>query len=94
MKVIYSPRAIRDLNSIATYIARTNQAAAPAIERRIQSVVGRIVRLPEGAPRVSARSNIRVVPILRYPYKIFYRVAESRIEILHIRHSARRPWKG
>jgi plasmid stabilization system protein ParE len=32
------------------------------------------------------------VLVLRYPYKIFYRLRGDAVEILHIRHTARRPW--
>jgi plasmid stabilization system protein ParE len=28
----------------------------------------------------------------RYPYKIFYRVTDDRVEILHIHHAAQQPW--
>jgi plasmid stabilization system protein ParE len=31
---------------------------------------------------------------LRYPYKIFYRLRDDAVEILHIRHTARRAWAG
>jgi toxin ParE1/3/4 len=33
--------------------------------------------------------QVRVLFIVRYPYKIFYRVGET-VEILHIRHTSRR----
>ncbi len=32
--------------------------------------------------------------IVRYPYKIFYRVRADIVEILHIRHTSRRAWAG
>jgi plasmid stabilization system protein ParE len=32
------------------------------------------------------------VPLGRYPYKIFYRVTEESVEILHVHHAARQPW--
>jgi plasmid stabilization system protein ParE len=39
--------------------------------------------------------GIRVRIIGRYRYKIFYSLAEGgTIEIIHIRHTARRPWAG
>ncbi|MGH6798433.1 MAG: hypothetical protein ACREDI_08640, partial [Roseiarcus sp.] len=34
--------------------------------------------------------SVKIVP--NYPYEISYRVSEGLIDILHIRHSARRPW--
>jgi toxin ParE1/3/4 len=34
--------------------------------------------------------DVRVMFVVRYPYKIFYRVRETVVEILHIRHTSRR----
>ena len=95
MKVVYSPRSIRDLERIA---ARHRKVAdiktARAIADRIEFVINRLVRHPKSAPGVADRSGVRVVLVLRYPYKIFYRLREDAVEILHVRHTARRSWKS
>jgi plasmid stabilization system protein ParE len=70
----------------------TTPAVAPLIERRIRAVVGHIGRWPEGARRSTKRPGVRVIPIGRYPYRIFYRITDDAVEILHIHHAARRPW--
>ena len=49
----------------------------------------RIGNWPESAQEVEQRPNIRSVPFIRYPYKIFYQVLQDRVEILHVHHSAR-----
>jgi hypothetical protein len=54
----------------------------------------KIVRWAAGIPlraarRVEERPGVRVLPVLRYPFKIFYRILEDRVEILHIHHAAR-----
>jgi len=36
---------------------------------------------------------VRVKVIVQYPYKVFYSVHAEQVEILHVRHSARRPWE-
>jgi len=95
MKLVYSPRAIRDLEHIAAYyrsVADPNIAAA--ISERIEHVINRIAHRPHSAPRVAGRRDVRAVLVLRYPYKIFYRVGDDAVEILHIRHTARRTWAG
>lgn len=93
MNVVYSRRAIADLEHIASYYtAVADPAIAQAVENRIQLVIERISRVPESAQVVLQRPNVRVVPLIRYPYKIFYRLSAERIEILHIRHTSRRPW--
>ena len=37
------------------------------------------------------RSDVRVMPVVRYPYLIFYTVSGDELRILHIRHGARVP---
>ena len=48
-----------------------------------------------GRARIAERTGVRVVPLIRYPYKVFYRITNEAIEILYIHHAARRaPWEG
>jgi plasmid stabilization system protein ParE len=93
MNPIYSPRAIQDLEEIGTYYHRVaGTRIAEAIGQRIEQVIARVSRQPRTAPLVSQRSNVRVVLVLRYPYRMFYRDRDGTVEILHIRHTSRRPW--
>ena len=47
------------------------------------------------AEEVAQRPGVRVVPLIRYPYKVFYRITNEAVEILYIHHAARRaPWEG
>jgi plasmid stabilization system protein ParE len=92
MKLVYSRRALADLDQITTYYsANASPAIAEAIGRRLENVIDRICRAPASAPRVSQRSQVRVVTVLRYPFRIFYRVRSDTVDILHIRHTSRRP---
>ena len=92
MKLVYSRRALADLNAIAAYYTSSaSPAIAESIGRRLESVVDRICRSPEASPRVSQRSQVRVVAVVRYPFRIFYRVRGDTIDILHVRHTSRRP---
>jgi toxin ParE1/3/4 len=89
MKVVFTDEALNDLVAIADWLIVHYPTVAPAVERRIQQVVAHIARWPASARRTSGRSGVRVVPLGRYPYKIFYRVANDTVEILHIHHAAR-----
>jgi toxin ParE1/3/4 len=60
--------------------------------RRCERRVRNVARWPESARRSATRANVRVTSLGRYPYKIFYRVADDTLEILHIHHAARQPW--
>ncbi len=92
MKIVFTATAIHDLDEISNWLMRNYPSSAPAVERRIRAVVARISRWPQSARRSAKRPGVRVVPLGRYPYKIFYRVTPQAIEILHIHHTARRSW--
>jgi plasmid stabilization system protein ParE len=92
MKVVFTEDALRDLDAIADWLVVHYPAVAPVIERRARNVVANIARWPESARRSATRPNVRVTSLGRYPYKIFYRVADDTAEILHIHHAARQPW--
>jgi plasmid stabilization system protein ParE len=91
MKVIFTESAIDDLRGIGEWTAAHYPAIALQVEQRIRHVVARLGRWPESGPRSAKREGVRVVPVGRYPYKIFYRVTAEAVEILHIHHVARRP---
>jgi toxin ParE1/3/4 len=92
MKVRYTEEALKDLDEIAGFLAKKYPAIAPAVEQRIRAVVARIARWPKSARRSAGRAGVHVVPLGRYPYKVFYRMTEHGVEILHIHHAAREPW--
>jgi toxin ParE1/3/4 len=95
MKVEYSNRAVADLRKISTDSRRAfGDQVAEALEARIRAVVEHISRQPWIAPEVEQRPGLHVAPLVRYPFKIFYRVFEDRVRIQHIRHTSRRPWTG
>ena len=92
MNVEYSRRAVADIRKISAYSRQIfGEAVASALEQRIRSLVQRLAQAPESAPRVEGRPGVRVAQLIRYPYKIFYRVMDDRIRIIHIRHTARKP---
>jgi toxin ParE1/3/4 len=95
MKVEYSNRAISDLRRISADSHRAfGNRVAEALETRIRAIVDRISRNPRSAPELEQRPGVHVVPLIRYPYKIFYRVFEDRVRIEHVRHTARRASQG
>ena len=91
MKLVYSRRALADLDRISEYYNdHASPAVAQSIGQRIEKVLSRIANSPESAPRVSQRSQVRVASVVRYPFQIFYRLTSETIDILHIRHTSRR----
>src|SRR5436305_1031349 len=94
MKVVFTDAALEDLRSIAAYLAANYPSAAAAIDRRLRLVIARIARWPESSQRVIERPGVRVAPLVRYPYHVFYRITADAVEILNIHHTSRRaPWE-
>lgn len=94
MNVAYAPRAAADLARIAAYSRKEfGPAVAGALETFIRATIARLALVPESGQRVPQRPGVRVVPLVRYPFKIFYTTRNDAIIILHVRHAARRPWE-
>jgi toxin ParE1/3/4 len=91
MKVRYTRRATDDLTDIFAYIARDNPHAAARVVDRIETVAAGLAHVPRaGSP--TDKGGIRRLPVVTYPYVIFYEILADEIAITHIRHGARRPW--
>jgi plasmid stabilization system protein ParE len=91
MKVRYRELALSDLDRIFRYLDERSPAGARNVIDAIHAAVGDIAQIPLGARRTSDPA-VRVKVVRRYGYKIFYSVEPDAIEILHVRHGARRPW--
>lgn len=89
MRVVYTGAALQDLDAILSFIAANFPAAYSDFETRMREIERRIGQWPESAQAVAQRPGVRMVPLVRYPYKIFYRVDPDAVVILHIRHAAR-----
>jgi len=94
MRVVYTDEALQDLDGILGYIAQHYPSVSTAFENRLRTAVRRISAWPQSAPQVEQRPHVRVVPLVPYPYLLFYQVTAQSVEILHIYHAARRdPWE-
>lgn len=93
-EVVYTDEALRDIEEIAEYLSAHYPTIASTVQARIRAVVRHIGYWPEGARRARGRRDTRVIPLGRYPYKVFYRITDESVEILHAHHAARKPWAG
>lgn len=92
MKVRYRERALADLDGILLYLNERSPTGARNVLRAIADAVDEIGGHPLASQRTSD-PEIRVKILGRYRYKIFYSVVgEEFVEIIHVRHAARRPW--
>ena len=93
MRVRYTLRARNDLDGICTYIDERSPSAARSIKELIERRIASLGDFPFMAPETD-EPGIRELTILQYPYKVYYEVEGDEVWIVHIRHTARRPWPG
>ena len=92
MKVVFTIPAREDLEEIHRFIISHYPTLGARVEKNIQQTVRRIREWPESAQQVSKRPDVRMIPLVQYPYKIFYRIGSKKIEILHVHHSSQDTW--
>ena len=92
MKVRYSGRALLQLDEIHRYITQFNPSAAAQVIARIEELCEKLGEF-SGMGHKTEQTGVRVLPVVRYPYLIFYKIMpdEDEVRILRIRHGRRRP---
>jgi toxin ParE1/3/4 len=88
--VIYAPRALRDLEE---YLQTRSPSGTRNVLAAIKQTIGNLEQFPKIGQRIDDEGRCRL-PVVRYPYVVFYRLAGDDIFVLHIRHAARRPLKS
>jgi plasmid stabilization system protein ParE len=92
VKVVWTRAALADLAEILDYTELNYPSLVGPLESRLARVVSRISARPESARRVATRTSVRVVPLIRFPFRLYYHLGEDRIAILHIHHTSRQAW--
>ena len=94
MKVGFARRAQRDLEEIFDYIAVDNPQAAQRVRRAILDAIALVAARPYIGIKNARAPNMRSKLVSRYPYRVHYLIQENEIFVVHVRHTARRPWSG
>jgi toxin ParE1/3/4 len=92
VKLRYRPTALTQIDAIFSYIEAHDPSAAHRLMRRIKRTIERLAEFPYSA-RPSEVSGIRELPIVRFPYIVFYTVDETaqEVQILRVRHTSQDP---
>jgi len=93
MRIRYTRRAQADLDAIYTYLEQRAPAAAQSVKSLIERRVTGLADFPFIGPE-TVELDVRELTIVRYPYKVYYKVAGEEVWIIHIRDARRRPWEG
>ncbi|CAN5137144.1 hypothetical protein BH10PSE9_BH10PSE9_20660 [soil metagenome] len=93
MSVRYAESALVNLAAILAYLNERSPLGSRRVMLSIQKTVDLIGEYPRRG-RLAGEGAVRVVQAGRYPYLLYWTVELNEAVVVHIRHTARRPWRG
>ncbi len=88
-KVIWSPSAINDADSIADYIARDSVDQASLFATRIIEATDRLAQFPRSGRVIPEIADQSWREIIVWSYRIMYRIIGEDVWIVGVVHGAR-----
>ena len=88
-RILWSPQALLDLESIRDYIARDSPRYAELVIRRLIVGVERLEAFPQSGRIVPERNTEDIREIIVKPYRIVYRLSPELVEIVTVFRAAR-----
>ena len=89
LRLAWSPEAIEDIESIASYIERDSAWYAKAVASKVVETAGTIPDYPEIGRIVPEIGDTTVRERIVYSYRIIYRVEPERILVVAVIHGRR-----
>ena len=93
MRVRLSRTAHAELTAILEYIHERSPSGASHVLAEFDRAFVVIGKQPHSG-QATDYPDVRVKLVGKYPYKLFYTIGSDAIDVVHIRHAARRPWGG
>ncbi len=87
--MIWTNPALEDLNDIAEYIALSNLLSAKKLVVKIIAKVERLEEFPESGKTPIELSNLNYREVIVNPCRIFYKIDNDKVFILHIMRQER-----
>ena len=93
-RLLYTQRALNDLGEIIAHIAEDDAEAASRFGCSLLDHIDLLARFPRMGS--SIRQRVRVRKLVHSPIVVYYQIDEGQrvIEVLHLRHAARKPPKS
>jgi plasmid stabilization system protein ParE len=92
MRVRYTLGAFYDRERIFERLHRRSESGARNVMARVKAAVQQLSEQPYSGHKTNVSGALALV-LADYPSVIFYRVRQNIVELLHIRHTSRRPKK-
>jgi toxin ParE1/3/4 len=88
-RVVWSPRAVDDLEAVAQYIAADSPAYAAAVVKTILNTARNFSRFPFSGRVVPELADESIREWFAYSYRVIYRVDEETVTVAAIVHGKR-----
>jgi toxin ParE1/3/4 len=88
-RVVWSPRAVEDLEAIAQYIAADSAAYAAAVVKTILNTASNFSRFPFSGRVVPELGDEGIREWFAYSYRVVYRVENEIVTVAAIIHGKR-----
>ena len=85
-RVVWSPRALADVEAIATYIEQDSPAYARSVVRKIVTSVRHLAEFPNSGRKVPEFDDAELREVLAYSYRIIYRVRSDEVMVAAVVH--------
>lgn len=83
-EIVWTEPALDDLDEIAEYIALDKLSAAEKLVRKVFERIDRLSESPNSGRKVPELTPSKYKEVIVGPCRIFYRVSENTVYILHV----------
>ena len=88
-RVVWSRRALQDIEAIADYIANDSPAYAAVVVKSIIDRTRMLARFPRSGHKVPEFDDDEIRELLAYSYRIIYRLQQDQVLISAVIHGKR-----
>lgn len=89
MTLLWTRRAITDVQAIEQFIAKDSPHAAQLVTQRLVAAVDRLILFPQSGRIVPELADPQIREVVQGSYRIVYRLTEEQVHILTVHHAAR-----
>jgi toxin ParE1/3/4 len=88
-RVVWSSKAVEDVEAVATYIARDSPSYAAAVVQKIVDITRDLIECPSAGSIVPEFSDPAILEKCAYTYRIIYRLKDDIVTIAAVIHTKR-----
>jgi toxin ParE1/3/4 len=89
MTLLWTRRAIADVQAIKQFIAKDSPHAAQLVAQRLVAAVDRLILFPQSGRMVPELTDPQIREVVQGSYRIVYRVTKEQVHVLTVHHAAR-----